>query len=188
VPAGAAHRLRGQHRRHGARGTSRSPSAGAKYVSPRAALERWKNIKHLGTGIDSKRLRAGGRTKRSGNTSLQIMYGAPGVTGTPLLEGVMLRKFFKTEGAAKYTVGDVVKAKLLTPVEIEGADGAYLFHNEAKGLSFGWIAANVGPYVVVFNASTTKDLEFHSREVNRAGRLAAVAAIVANIKKASRDG
>lgn len=131
------------------------------------------------------RVRAGGRTKRSWNTSIQIWYAAPGVTGQPLLEGVMLRKFFRTEAKAKYTIADVVKAKLLTPVEIEGADGAYVFHNEAKGLSFGWIAANVGPYVVVFDASTTKGLAFSSKEIDQPARLAAVAAIVANIKKAT---
>ena len=135
--------------------------------------------------LRTARVKAHRRTKASWTGTVQLVYGAPGDTGQALLDGVVLRRFFKIEAKAKYSIADVVKAKLLHPVKIPGADAAYLFQNTYKGHTFGWIAVNVGPYVAVVDITRMDGLELDSHQVSRAARLSAAASVAANIRKAT---
>ena len=57
----------------------------------------------------------------------EIWYAAPGTTGQQLIEGLPIRKLFPADKQRKFTIQDLIKEKVLTAVEVPGADAAYLF-------------------------------------------------------------
>lgn len=94
-----------------------------------------------------------GRPSRLWTLRGEVWYAAPGTTGRQLLEGLPIRKLYGPDDQGKYGIEDLVKAKVLRPVEVPGAEAAYLFDYTRKGLGrIGWLMASSGDRLVHVDA------------------------------------
>ena len=118
---------------------------------------------------------------------LELWYAAPGDTGKQLLEGFVVRTLFDEKAEKKYGLSDLVAAKVLRPVEVEGAEAAYLFDYRKGGSRYGWLVGNVGPYVFQLDVTRSKRKGFGSIPMGRARLVAGAERVVANIKAAGSE-
>ena len=116
----------------------------------------------------------------------EVWYAAPGTPDKALIDGLVIKRLFPVEKQRTYHVSDLVKAKVLRPVEVRGADTAYLFdYTEGKN-HVGWVLASTGPYVVLMRATRPSVKSAFGMAPTSPERLSAgAAAMIENIKAAT---
>jgi hypothetical protein len=118
---------------------------------------------------------------------LELWYAAPGDTGPELLEGFVVRNLIDEKAQDKYRLRHLLAAKVLRPLEVEGAESAYLFDYRKGGDRYGWIVGNVGPYVFQLDVSRSKRKGFGSVPMSEQRLVAGAEHVAANIKAETED-
>ncbi len=135
----------------------------------------------------------GARRSRPGHLSTswilrgEVWYAAPGTTGQQLIEGLPIRKLFPVEKQRKFTIQTLMKEKVLTAVEVPGADAAYLFDYIYPRLGrSAWVMASSGNRLVYVDAEqpvkNRRSALFDHGPVPRAQMIAATAKALENLK------
>jgi hypothetical protein len=119
--------------------------------------------------------------------NLELWYAAPGDTGAELLEGFVVRNLIDEKSQDKYRLRHLVAAKVLRPVEVEGAEAAYVFDYRKDGARYGWIVGNVGPYVFQLDVSRSRRKGFGTVPMKENRLVAGAERVAANIAALSGD-
>ena len=168
-----------------------SPTSGSTFLSPAARMRR--NTLPAFQAVDNTCERSA-KIKRphkvlsdywSGRA--EVWYAAPGTAeGKTLLDGLVIKRLFPVEKQRKFKVGILLKGKVLRPVEVAGADTAYLFDYTKDGFHVRWVMAKRGPYVTVLSADKPAPrAKWDRAPVDERRLLAGTARVIANLQAAT---
>ena len=128
-----------------------------------------------------------GRLSTSWHLRGEVWYAAPGTTGQQLIEGLPIRKLFPADKQRKFTIQALIKEKVLTAVEVPGADAAYLFDYVYPRLGrSAWLMASSGNRLVYVDPEQPvvkrRSALFDHGPVPRAQMIAATAKALENLE------
>ena len=118
---------------------------------------------------------------------LELWYAAPGDSGVDLLDGFVVKRLFEGKNEDRYSVADLVKAKVMKPVTVQGADSAYVFDYDLKGQHYSWIVASTGRYMTFLSATRSKR-SFSQLPMAERYLVAGTQQLMANIADLTKDG